>query len=137
MQDFCIRNGQYLSNESLTQSLSLMRNLQKLDLSYCKQIDDKVMLTVCSEMKQVKNLAIRFLNLLTGDTLKAIIDNFKGLEGLDISGCFGMDLNCLSKLRGNKTLKCILLEYLILKTETLRHLQDTNISTISVFCKKL
>jgi len=95
MQDFCIRNGQYLSNETLTVSLSMLKSLIKLDLSYCKQIDDKVVLALCSEMKLIKNLSLRFLNLLTGDSLKGVLENFKGLEGLDISGCFGMDLGCL------------------------------------------
>ena len=86
-------------------------------------------------MKHIKNLSLRFLNLLTSETLKAIFENFKGLEGLDISGCFGMDLNGLSKLRGNNNLKCLLLEYLILKTENLKHLLDSKVSTLSVFCK--
>jgi hypothetical protein len=120
MQDFCIRNGQYLSNESLTMSLSMLKGLVKLDLSYCKQIDDKVVLALCSEMKLIKNLSLRFLNLLSGESLKAVVENFKEIEGLDISGCFGMDLGCLQKLRGNNTLKCLLLEYLPLKTEHLR-----------------
>jgi len=106
----------------------MLKNLQKLDLSYCKQVDDSVILALCgAELKQMKNFSLRFLNLLTSESLKAIFETFKGLEGLDISGCFGMDLQSLSKLRGNTTLKCLLLEYLLIKSDHLKTLQDSSV----------
>jgi len=114
----------------------MCKSLQKLDLSYCKQIDDKVAVTLCSELPQLKNISLRFCNLLTGETLRAITDNLKDLEGLDVSGCFAMDLSGLLRLRGNSVLKCLLLEYLVIKSEHLRPLKDTQISTLSVFYSK-
>ncbi len=125
LQDLCIRNAQCLTNEVIVKSLSQMKNLQKLDLSYCKQIDDTTVTTLCVELPQLKNISLRFLNLITGESLKAVLENLKGLEGLDISGCFSIDLGCLTKLKGNQVLKCLLLEYLLLKSDHLRPLQDT------------
>lgn len=64
-----------------------------------------------------------------------MFENLKTLEGLDISGCFSVDLSCLIKLRYNKTLKCLLLEYLLVRSEQLKHLTEAGINTLSVFCK--
>ena len=120
----------------MIQSLSICSSLQKLDLSYCKQIDDSTIIQIMKALpNKLKNLSLRFCNLLTGEALKAILDYQPNLEGLDISGCFGMDLGALVKLRGNAVLKCLLLEYLPLKSDHLRHLVDSRISTLSVFCK--
>jgi hypothetical protein len=116
-------------------SLSLLTNLVKLDLSYCKQIDDSTVVALCTKLPQLKNVSLRFLNLLTGESLKACLEHLKNLEGLDISGCFQMDLAHLNKLRSNKVLKCLLLEYLLMKSDNLKPLQDSSISTLSVFCK--
>jgi hypothetical protein len=110
--------------------------LQKLDLSYCKQIDDATAIQIIKALpNQFKNISLRFCSLLTGETLKAILEYQPNMEGLDISGCFAMDLSALVKIRGNTVLKCLLLEYLPLKSEHLRHLVDSRISTLSVFCK--
>jgi hypothetical protein len=68
--------------------------------------------------------------------LRSVLDNLKGLEGLDISGCFSIDLGCLTKLKGNQILRCLLLEYLLLKPDHLKPLQDTQIGTLSVFYAK-
>lgn len=57
------------------------------------------------------------------------------MEGLDVSGCFAMDLGGLVKLRGNTVLKCLLLEYLLIKSDHLKPLTETKITTLSVFCK--
>ena len=84
---------------------------------------------------QLKNLSLRFCNLLTGEALKTILEYQPNLEGLDISGCFGMDLGNLLKLRGNTVLKCLLLEFLPLKSEHLKHLVDSRLTTLSIYCK--
>lgn len=85
-------------------------------------------------LPKLKNLSLRFLSALTGESLKAILDNQRALEGLDISGCFGMDLGCLTKLRGNSVLRCILLEYLLIKSDNIKALHESKITTLSVFC---
>jgi hypothetical protein len=84
---------------------------------------------------QLKNVSLRFCSLLTGETMKAICDYQQNLEGLDVSGCFAIDMSTLVRLRGNTILKCLLLEYLLLKSDQLKPLTDTRISTLSVFCK--
>ena len=84
---------------------------------------------------QLKNVSLRFCSLLTVETLKAICDYQPNLEGLDVSGCFAMDMSGLVKLRGNTILKCLLLEYLLLKSDHLKPLIDTRLTTLSVFCK--
>jgi hypothetical protein len=83
----------------------------------------------------MRNLSLRFLNLLTGEALKVILD-LKFLEGLDISGCFGIDLGTLSRLRGNIILKCLLLEYLLVRCDHIRNLADSKVHTLSLFCKQ-
>lgn len=101
----------------------MLINVQKVDLSYCKQIDDGTLITLAKTLpKQIRNLGLRFLDMVTGDSLKAILENLIHLEGLDISGCFGMDLSALCRLRGNCTMKCLLLEYLMLTSEHIRYL---------------
>lgn len=85
----------------------------------------------------MKNIGLRFLNNITKEPIIKILENMRGLEGLDISGCFSIDLQCLSKLRGNRTLKCLLLEFLLVKSEHLKNLVDTNVHTLSIFCKFL
>lgn len=121
----------------MIEGLSQLVNLQKLDLSYSKQIDDATLIELSLILpKRIRNLSLRFLDKLTGDSLKAILENLIFLEGLDISGCFGLDLSVLCKLRGNTALKCLLLEYLLLKSDHLKHLQDTRVSTLSMFYSK-
>jgi hypothetical protein len=53
-----------------------------------------------------------------------------------VSGCFAMDMSGLVKLRGNSVMKCLLLEYLVLKSDHLKPLADTRLSTLSVFYSK-
>jgi len=132
----CIRNGSYLSNQALSDSLVILKNLQKLDLSYCRQVNDAVVIKAATELPSLKNIGLRFLSLLTGESIRQIFDSCKNLEGLDISGCFSVDLNCLIKLRGNSKMKCLLLEYLMVKSEHLRHLEDSAVSTLSIFFSK-
>lgn len=70
----------------------MLKSLQKLDLSYCRQIDDSVVSAVATELPQLRNIGLRFLNNITKDSITKILDNMRGLEGLDISGCFSIDL---------------------------------------------
>jgi hypothetical protein len=136
LEEVCIRNGTYLSNQTLSDSLVILQNLQKLDLSYCRQVTDDVVIRVATELSSLKNIGLRFLNLISGEAIKQIFDSCRNLEGIDFSGCFSVDLNCLIKLRGNNKLKCLLLEYLMVKSDHLRHLEDSTVSTISIFCKR-
>jgi hypothetical protein len=78
-------------------------------------------------------LSIRFLNLLTSESLIHIITNLKNLSGLDIAGCFSMDLQALSKCRSNTSLKCLILDYLPVKQEHILFLSETQIETLSLF----
>lgn len=88
-------------------------------------------------LPNLKSLSLRFLNQITGESLKAIIDNMKGLEGLDLSGCMNVDLAPLTKLRNNTSLKGMLLEFLNIKSEHIKALKETQITTLSIFCKPL
>eukprot|EP00347_Sterkiella_histriomuscorum_P022700 403337486 len=136
LEEISIRNGTQLTNIAITKSISMLNSLQKLDLSYCRQIDDSVISSLSIELPQLKNIGLRFLNNITKDSLIKVLDNMRSLEGLDISGCFSIDLQCLTKLRGNRQLKCLLLEYLMVKSEHIKNLIDTNINTLSIFYSK-
>lgn len=134
LEDVCLRNGAFLSNEVILNSLVQLKQLQRLDLSYCRQIQDFVIISTVIELTNLKNLSLRFLTLLTGEAFRAIMKNLKSLQGLDISGCFGIDLSALSVLRSNRTLKSLILEYLQVKSDQLKHLTHSQITTISLFC---
>ena len=42
------------------------------------------------------------------------MENLRLLEGLDLSGCFGINLDLpMHKLKGNQSLSTLLLEYLL------------------------
>jgi hypothetical protein len=67
-----------------------------------------------------------------------ILDNLKLLEGLDLSGCFGVNLELpMLKLRDNQKLSTLLLEYLFVQPGHLYFLKLTKVHTISLFCKIL
>ena len=135
LKDLCIRNGPWLSNDAIVSSISMLNSLIKLDLSYCKQVNDAAIRSLAIAVPNLKNLSLRFLGELTGEGLKSVLEHQKGLEGLDLSGCFAIDLSALNKLRGNTTLRCLLLEYLQVNTDNIKSLQDSKITTLSVFCK--
>lgn len=40
LEELCIRNGDRLSKDNLVKSIQTLTKLQKLDLSYAKQMDD-------------------------------------------------------------------------------------------------
>jgi hypothetical protein len=65
----------------------------RLDLSYSKEIDDSVVKVIAHDIRTLKKLCLRFLTKLTSDSMTLVIDNLKLLEGLDISGCFGINLD--------------------------------------------
>ncbi len=68
------------------------------------------------QMRNLKKLCIRFLNLVTAEGVGMVVDNLKMLEGLDISGCFTVNLDqVMSKVRGNTNLKMLLIEYLFIQ----------------------
>ena len=136
LEDLALKNAVYLTNESILENLSLLQRLVRLDLSYTKQIDDVVIKAIATKMRSLKKISLRFLNEITSDSIVMILDQQKMLEGLDISGCFKVNLDStMVKLRDNKHLRCLLLEYLFIQPQQLYHLKATNIQTISLFCK--
>ena len=64
-------------------------------------------------MRNLKKLCLRFLNLITQESVNMVLDHLKLLEGLDLSGCFGVNLDLpMYKLRDHQHLSTLLLEYL-------------------------
>lgn len=79
LEEICIRNAHKLSNPNLINCLTAIQSLQKLDLSYCKQIDDEVITSICSKLTNLVSLSVRFLDLLTSESLNQIFVNLKNL----------------------------------------------------------
>jgi hypothetical protein len=74
-----------------------------------------VIKTVSQNVKNLKKLSLRFLNEITGESVAFALENLKFLEGVDLSGCFKINLDALmGKFKDNKQLKCLLLEYLFI-----------------------
>jgi hypothetical protein len=120
----------------MSENLGGLKRLTRLDLSYSKQIDDSVITTVACEIRNLKKLCLRFLNLITHESIIKVVDNLKLLEGLDLSGCFGINLELpMIKLRDNPKLTCLLLEYLLVMPSHMYHLRYTKVHTLSLFCK--
>lgn len=116
----------------------MLPKLMRLDLSYTKQIDDSVVKSIALNLRNLKKLTLRFLNEISADSIVAVIEHQKFLEGLDISGCFKVNLDAiLVKMRGNRSLKCLLLEYLFIQSYQLSHLRFTHLRTLSLFCKTI
>jgi hypothetical protein len=70
---------------------------------------------VAVELKSLRSLCLRFLSLVTASSLTVAFDNLKFLEGLDISGCFNINMDLvLLKMRENHSLKKLLIEYLLI-----------------------
>jgi hypothetical protein len=110
----------------------------RLDLSYSKQIDDTVVKAVAVNLRGLRKLCLRFLNLLTAESILCVLEHLKQLEGLDISGCFAISLDgIMTRFRDNTKLRCLLLEYLFVNPYHLYHLKSTRLQTLSLFCKSL
>lgn len=136
LEDLAIKNAIHLTNNSLLENLSILTRLQRLDLSYTKQIDDVVVKSVAMNVRNLKKLCLRFLGEITGESVALALENLKLLEGVDISGCFKVNLDTLmSKFRDNRSLRCLLLEYLFTQPYHLYHLKHSNLETLSLFCK--
>ena len=90
------------------------------------------------ELRNLKKLCLRFLTLITAASISKVLEQSK-LEGLDISGCFNVNLDMtMMKMKTNQTsLKCLLLEYLLIQPFHLSHIRSSKISTLSLFCKQL
>ena len=74
--------------------------------------------------------------MITHESISKVVDNLKLLEGLDLSGCFGINLELpMIKLRDNPKLTCLLLEYLLVMPSHMYHLRYTKVHTLSLFCK--
>jgi len=136
LEDFTVRNATNLTNSCFSENLGILKRLIRLDLSYSKQVDDTVIKTIAVELRNLKKLCLRFLSLITHESVNYIMDNLKLLEGLDLSGCFGINLELpMIKLRDNQKLSCLLLEYLFVLPSHLYYLKCTKIHTLSLFCK--
>lgn len=137
LEDLALKNAVYLTNSCLVENLSSLQRLIRLDLSYTKQIDDSVIKIVAVQFRNLKKLSLRFLNEITSESVSLVLEHQKLLEGLDLSGCFKINLDTLMiKFRDNKQLTCVLLEYLFLQPYHLSHLRYTRIHTLSTFCNQ-
>lgn len=103
LEDLTIRNCVHLTNTCLSLNIGYVKRLIRLDLSYSKQIDDTVVNVIALELRNLKKLCLRFLALLTANSIAKILE-FSKLEGLDLSGCFNVNLDlALVKLKKNST----------------------------------
>lgn len=138
LEDFAIRNAINLTNLCVSENLASLKRLVRLDLSYTKQLDDTVIKAVAGEMRNLKKLCLRFLNLITHDSVNLVLEHLKLLEGLDLSGCFGVNLDLpMYKLREHQHLSTLLLEYLFVLPTHLYQLKLSRIHTVSLFCMLL
>lgn len=101
LEDLAIKNCIHLSNTCLSDNLGSVKRLIRLDLSYSKQIDDTVLNVIAIELRNLKKLCLRFLTLITATSVGKVLEYSK-LEGLDISGCFNVNLDLvLIKMKTN------------------------------------
>jgi hypothetical protein len=99
-------------------------------------VDDTVVKAIANSVKNLRKLSLRFLNEITGDSVALALENLKLLEGVDISGCFKVNLDALmGKFKDNRSLKCLLLEYLFIQPYHIYQLKHSNLETLSLFCK--
>ncbi len=136
LEDLAIKNCIHLTNSCLSDNIGHLKRLIRLDLSYSKQIDDTVVNVIALELRNLKKLCLRFLSQVTALSISKVLE-FSNLEGLDLSGCFNVNLDLvLVKLKNNNaSLKCLLLEYLMVQPFHLYHLRSSKIQTLSLFCK--
>lgn len=134
LEELCIRNGDRLSKENLIKSIQILNKLQKLDLSYTRQVDDSAINELYLQRKPITSLTMRMLKNLTSVGLRQILLNCPNLEGLDISGCVKMDLLELIHIRRMLSLKTLILEYLELSFKHCQFIADSRVETLSLFC---
>lgn len=102
LEDLAVKNALLISNQCLIDNVTQLSRLSALDLSYSKQVDDSVIKAIALSLRNLKKLCLRFLALLTSESICLALENLKNLEGLDISGCFAVNLDvAMIKLRGN------------------------------------
>jgi hypothetical protein len=75
LEDLALKNAVHLSTGCLSESLPILERLVRLDLSYSKQIDDVVIKSFGSKLRNLKKLALRFLNEISAESLLVVIDN--------------------------------------------------------------
>ena len=101
LEDLAIKNCIHLTNSCLGDNLACVKRLIRLDLSYSKQIDDSVLNVIAMELRNLKKLCLRFLTLITAASISKVLEQSK-LEGLDISGCFNVNLDfAMIKMKTN------------------------------------
>ena len=95
LEDLTIRNGHRLSDSGLGFSISILKNLRRLDLSFCRQITDACLLQIFSSdsiCSTLTTLNVRFLNNITLRGLKPALVRTKALRRLEMSACLQVEL---------------------------------------------
>lgn len=77
LEDLAIKNAINLTNSCISESISPMYKLQRLDLSYTKQIDDVVVKQIAFHVRGLKKLSLRFLSEITAESVSLALENLK------------------------------------------------------------
>ncbi len=100
LRELSLRCAIHLKPEGLVSAISELYQLQKLDLSYTKIVNDDVVLAIAENNgDQLQSLALRCLPEISAVSIRAIVRHVPNLRQLDISGCVNIDLDTFSQFK--------------------------------------
>jgi hypothetical protein len=90
LETLIIRSSHYLSSQGLLKSLSYLKSLKHLDISYTHNISDSVIVGIAANTDltgSLESVSIRLLRGITSGSIITLIKRASRLRSLDISGC--------------------------------------------------
>lgn len=137
LRELAIRGATCLTADGIVESIGELFNLQKLDLSYSKMVNDDVIEQILkTNGDQLQSIALRCLPEITKRTIMALHKYAPNLQQLDVSGCRGIELDSFFALRDFPCLTDLLIDFLEPTHSHMAYIADcARIQKLSTFRK--